>query len=81
MTPSALQASCFEFLAGRAPIDAAQPVDPNTLFGLGLVQKKDRVKILGNGDIQVSLKVSAHAFSASAKQKIEAAGGSAEVLT
>jgi large subunit ribosomal protein L15 len=40
-----------------------------------LVGKRDRVKILGNGDIDKKLKVHAHNFSKSAKEKIEKAGG------
>jgi large subunit ribosomal protein L15 len=39
------------------------------------------VKILGNGEISKKLTVKAHGFSASAKEKIEAAGGSCEVIT
>ena len=47
----------------------------------GLVTKVlDGVKILGNGDISKSFTVKANAFSESAKQKIEAAGGKAEVI-
>jgi len=38
------------------------------------------VKILGEGEIDKALTVTAHAFSASAKEKIEAAGGRAEVI-
>ncbi len=41
---------------------------------------KDGVKILGNGELSKKLTVQANAFSASAKEKIEAAGGSAEVI-
>ena len=41
---------------------------------------KDGLKILGNGDITKKLTVKANAFSESAKQKIEAAGGKAEVI-
>jgi len=47
----------------------------------GVVRKKEgRVKILGNGEISRAVTVRAHAFSKSAKEKIEAAGGSVEVL-
>jgi large subunit ribosomal protein L15 len=51
-------------------------VTPVDLAGKGAVRDGQLVKILGNGEITVALKVSAHAFSASAKSKIEAAGGS-----
>ena len=42
----------------------------------GAVRSGQPVKVLGNGDITVAVQVSAHAFSASAKEKIAAAGGS-----
>ncbi|MBQ7194963.1 MAG: 50S ribosomal protein L15 [Bacteroidales bacterium] len=45
----------------------------------GLASKNDLVKVLGNGEITLALNVTADAFSASAKAKIEAAGGSAVV--
>jgi large subunit ribosomal protein L15 len=41
---------------------------------------KDGVKVLGDGELSVKLTVQAHAYSASAKAKIEAAGGTAEVI-
>ena len=46
----------------------------------GLVSGKDRIKILGRGELNKSITVSAHAFSASAKQAIEAKGGVATVI-
>jgi large subunit ribosomal protein L15 len=46
----------------------------------GAVRPGAPIKILGNGDISVALQVSAHAFSASAKEKIAAAGGSTTEL-
>jgi len=46
------------------------------LVAAGAVRKGRPVKILGNGDLSVSLQVSANAFSATAKSKIAAAGGS-----
>ena len=50
------------------------------LIELGAVRDGQLVKVLGNGDLSVALQVSAHAFSASAKDKIEKAGGSANEL-
>jgi large subunit ribosomal protein L15 len=47
---------------------------------LGIISKTEKVKILGRGEITLSLKVKAHAFSASAITKIEKAGGSASVI-
>ena len=50
-------------------------VGVDDLVGAGAVRAGLPVKILGNGDISVAVQVSAHAFSASAKEKIAAAGG------
>ena len=50
------------------------------LVTAGAVRRGTRVKILGTGDISVALQVSAHAFSASAKEKIVAAGGNTTEL-
>jgi large subunit ribosomal protein L15 len=50
------------------------------LVAKGAVRDGELVKVLGNGELTVALKVSAHAFSASAKSKIEAAGGSTITL-
>ena len=56
-------------------------VDAEALITKGLVRKQlDGIKILGNGDIAKKLTVKASIFSASAKEKIEAAGGKAEVV-
>ena len=51
-------------------------VDVADLVAAGAVRDGHLVKVLGAGDISVALQVSAHAFSASAKEKIAAAGGS-----
>jgi large subunit ribosomal protein L15 len=51
-------------------------VGVSELVAAGAVRKGRPVKILGNGDLSVSLQVSANAFSATAKSKIAAAGGS-----
>jgi large subunit ribosomal protein L15 len=56
-------------------------VGPAELVEAGAVRKGQPVKVLGSGDLGgVSIQVSAHAFSASAKEKIAAAGGSATEL-
>ena len=56
-------------------------VDTELLKASGLVKKElDGVKVLGNGELTKSLTVKAAAFSASAKEKIEKAGGKAEVM-
>lgn len=46
----------------------------------GLVRKGMRVKVLGNGEVGKALTVTAHAFTKSAREKIEKAGGRAEVI-
>ena len=56
-------------------------VDVEALIETGIVRNpKDGVKILGNGEITKKLTVKANAFSESAKEKIEAIGGTAEVI-
>lgn len=56
-------------------------VDVESLMQVGLVKNSfDGIKILGNGELTKKLTVKADAFSESAKQKIEAAGGNAEVI-
>lgn len=56
-------------------------VDTATLARAGLIKKeRDRVKILGDGELSKGITVMAHAFSATARGKIEAAGGKAEVI-
>ncbi len=56
-------------------------VTPEVMSAIGLLKKPtDPVVILGDGDLNVALTVKAHRFSASAKEKIEAAGGTIEVL-
>jgi len=56
-------------------------VDSGILQAAGLVRKiGDGIKILGNGDLSKKLEVVAHAFSDTARQKIEKAGGSADLV-
>ena len=59
---------------------AGGDVTPAELTAKGAVRKGELVKVLGAGDLTVALRVSAHAVSASAKAKIEAAGGSVTLL-
>jgi large subunit ribosomal protein L15 len=66
----------LESLAG-----ANEEVTPQTLAQHGLISGRNRrVKILGDGSLSKAITVKAHGFSASAKQKIEAAGGKAELI-
>ena len=61
--------------------EAGEEVSPATLKTRGLVKGQyDLLKVLGNGELSKSLKISAHQFSASAKVKIEQAGGQMTVL-
>lgn len=58
----------------------ASAITPESLAAVSVVRKGEKVKVLGGGDLATALTVSAHAFSGSAKERIEAAGGSASVL-
>jgi large subunit ribosomal protein L15 len=60
--------------------DAGAEVNLEALREKGLAKRSDPVKILARGDISKKLDVHAHAFSAAAKEKIEAAGGSCHTL-
>jgi len=60
--------------------DAGAEVTPEALKEKGLAKRSDPVKILGRGEISKKLTVKAHGFSAAAKEKIEAAGGSCHTL-
>ena len=60
--------------------DARSEVDPTSMVERGLVRGGAPVKVLARGEIDRALTVKAHAFSASAKEKIERAGGTAEVI-
>jgi len=56
-------------------------VDPEKLLEVRLLRKmKDGVKVLGNGKLDKALTIRAHKFSKSALEKIQAAGGTAEVI-
>ena len=61
--------------------DGNQEVTPETLVEAGIVKRSDKaVAILGGGELTSALTVKAHRFSKSAKEKIEAAGGTVETL-
>jgi large subunit ribosomal protein L15 len=55
-------------------------VTPETIVAHGLAHKGSRIKVLARGQIDKPLTVRAHAFSKAAREKIEAAGGTADVL-
>ena len=54
-------------------------VSDATLASAGVVKRNDKVKVLGNGDVSTKLTISTSAISASAKSKVEAAGGSVNI--
>lgn len=55
-------------------------INPQSLNNFGIVRKKDRIKILGNGELKTKIDVSVHAVSEKAKKAIEAAGGSVNII-
>jgi large subunit ribosomal protein L15 len=55
-------------------------VGPEELRAKGLVKKRGRIKVLGEGELKKELTVRAHAFSVGAVEKIRSAGGSIEVI-
>ena len=70
----------LERLVQEGRLDASEPVTPERLVALGQAQKAERIKVLGGGQLETALDVRVHAYSASAQEKIEAAGGSADVI-
>lgn len=68
-------------LSALEELRAGSKVTPDSLFEARIIRKKKiRVKILGTGELTRKLNVSAHAFSKSARKKIEAAGGTVTVI-
>lgn len=62
-------------------LEAGTVVDPDMLLEAGLVKKgNDGVKLLGNGEITVALKISVHRVTKTAAEKIAAAGGTIEFI-
>lgn len=76
----AVNVSKLADLVSSGAIEASVEITPDVLREKGLIGKGELVKILGGGDIDIALKVSANAFSKTAKEKIEKAGGSATQL-
>ncbi|MDJ0743422.1 MAG: 50S ribosomal protein L15 [Xenococcaceae cyanobacterium MO_167.B27] len=67
---------------GLSSLDANTEVTLESLMETGIITSNNGpLKILGNGEINTALNVKAAAFTKSAKQKIEAAGGSCEIIT
>ncbi|HEX6262633.1 MAG TPA: 50S ribosomal protein L15 [Actinomycetota bacterium] len=67
-----------ETLAAR--FEAGETVTPETMAERGLVRRRLPVKVLGAGEIDRALTIQAHAVSKGAREKIEGAGGTVEVL-
>jgi large subunit ribosomal protein L15 len=63
-----------------ANFEAGDSITPEVLRERGLIKKRGRVKVLGEGDIDQALTVHAHAFSLGAVEKIKAAGGTVETV-
>ena len=60
--------------------DEGAEVTPESLRAAGIAKRRDPVKVLGKGEISTKLTVRAHGFSATAREKIEKAGGTCEVI-
>ena len=73
-----------EFLVvnvSRLAVIDAEEINPEIMFSSGAVSKKTvQIKILGNGELDKALTVKAHAFTKTAIEKIEKAGGKVEVI-
>ncbi|HEX6208221.1 MAG TPA: 50S ribosomal protein L15 [Actinomycetota bacterium] len=67
-----------ETLAAR--FEAGETVTPEAMAERGLVRRRLPVKVLGRGEIDRALTIQAHAVSKAAREKIEGAGGTVEVL-
>ncbi len=62
-------------------LNNSKEINPQILFESGLISKKNvSVKILGQGELKKAVDITAHAFSASAKEKIEKIGGKVKTL-
>jgi large subunit ribosomal protein L15 len=68
-------------VADLATLGGKDPITPEVLLEKGLIRNmRDGVKVLGMGDLKAQIVVRAHKFSKSAIDKIQAAGGKAEVI-
>ncbi len=73
----AINLSTLQMLAEKFSLSA---IDFATMAEHGLASKNDRIKILGNGELNTKLDVKAHAFSKSAKEAIEKLQGTTEII-
>ena len=65
---------------GRLAELGEKTITPEVLHKAGVAGKRDRIKVLGDGELKGAVTVQAHKFSKSAQEKIAKAGGKAEVL-
>jgi large subunit ribosomal protein L15 len=79
----------FDFKVTYAPVNlgrlgerfpAGATVDPAALVAAGLINPKDKVKVLAAGELKHKLQLQVHAISAVAKQKVEALGGTVQLI-
>jgi large subunit ribosomal protein L15 len=68
-------------LSRLADFESGSTVDSDAMAARGLVPSGRKVKVLGDGDLKNKLTVRADAFSKSAREKISASGGTAELVT
>ncbi len=77
----ATELACVNVGTLASRFKAGDTVSPDAIQEAGLVKRMgDGLKVLGNGELTIKLVVRAHAFSDGARRKIEAAGGSCEVI-
>jgi len=70
----------LQSLVDEGRLDTDSVITPEQLEEEGAIRDASRIKVLGDGHLEAALEVSAHAFSGSAKEKIEEAGGTASSL-
>lgn len=76
----AVNLSQISALIEAGALTESEPITPDVLIAAGVARKSDRIKILGGGEPSAAWNVTAHAFSASAKEKLTSAGGTATVV-
>lgn len=74
---NAINISTLQYIFEKTNISE---ITPEVLISNGLVKKRDLIKVLGKGELSCKLTVSAHAFSATAKEAIEKNGGTINIL-
>ena len=73
----AINVSVLQYLSEKKGLKS---ISTESLIDAGLISKSDLVKILGNGTLTAKLSVTAHSFSRKAKEIIEGAGGTTEII-